>query len=395
MKKTIFLLVTLMIACSGEASAQKWLKNVGKALEKVDKFLDTSTTSSSSTKSPAKSSDSGKTKVNQTDYTKKEVLAVDFNNVGEPVDLGLSVKWSSRNFGAAEPFQYGAYTTLQEDNLSKYWGDEWRLPTEAEWNELLTKCQIKAVEVRLKQTGTQIDEVGYLLVIGPNGNKIWLPMAGLDEGDHNWHERSGGFYWISDFYTKPVASVSKGPFTMVEYIAPDYESGGLEKFYGDVNIYYGASLRPVYVGPEGAKAKAAERAAKGFPEKCQWQTTTSEEKNIIIDLNTADKEFMLFDIKTHGFIIVKDLQYGGKQVNTIDDVKVNGNSAKLKFTNYIDYNTYGGTLTFNPTDGSVTLSGLEMLEKSEFNKFLMNIPDEPIKFTRASSPLEYSTEIYE
>lgn len=71
MKKAIFLLVTLVIACSGEASAQKWLKNVGKALEKVDKFLDTSTASSSSAKSPAKSSDSGKTKVNQADSVAK------------------------------------------------------------------------------------------------------------------------------------------------------------------------------------------------------------------------------------------------------------------------------------------------------------------------------------
>lgn len=75
MKKVIFLLVTLMIACSGEASAQKWLKNVGKALEKVDKFLDTSTTSSSSakssSKSPSKSSAAGTTKVNQADSVAK------------------------------------------------------------------------------------------------------------------------------------------------------------------------------------------------------------------------------------------------------------------------------------------------------------------------------------
>lgn len=76
MKKVIFLLVTLMIACSGEASAQKWLKNVGKVIEKVDKFLDnTSTTSSSSakssSKSPSKSSATGTTKVNHADSVAK------------------------------------------------------------------------------------------------------------------------------------------------------------------------------------------------------------------------------------------------------------------------------------------------------------------------------------
>lgn len=97
MKKTIFLLVTLVIACSGEASAQKWLKNVGKALEKVDKFLDTSTTSSSSTKSSTKSSDSGKTKVNQADSIAK----------ADPGPFGLSNGyWGKESDGVARSISF-------------------------------------------------------------------------------------------------------------------------------------------------------------------------------------------------------------------------------------------------------------------------------------------------
>lgn len=97
MKKTIFLLVTLMIACSGEASAQKWLKNVGKALEKVDKFLDTATTSSSSAKSPAKSSDSGKTKVNQADSVAK----------ADPGPFGLpNGYWGKESDGVARSISF-------------------------------------------------------------------------------------------------------------------------------------------------------------------------------------------------------------------------------------------------------------------------------------------------
>lgn len=97
MKKAIFLLVTLVIACSGEASAQKWLKNVGKALEKVDKFLDTSTTSSSSAKSSTKSSDSGKTKVNQADSIAK----------ADPGPFGLSNGyWGKESDGVARSISF-------------------------------------------------------------------------------------------------------------------------------------------------------------------------------------------------------------------------------------------------------------------------------------------------
>lgn len=105
MKKTIFLLVTLMIACSGEASAQKWLKNVGKALEKVDKFLDTSTTSSSSAKAPAKSPDSGKTKVNQADSVAK----------ADPGPFGLSNGyWGKESDGVARSISFAPEGVKEE-----------------------------------------------------------------------------------------------------------------------------------------------------------------------------------------------------------------------------------------------------------------------------------------
>lgn len=109
MKKVIFLLVTLMIACSGEASAQKWLKNVGKALEKVDKFLDTSTTSSSSSKSssksPSKSSAAGTTKVNQADSVAK----------ADPGPFGLSNGyWGKEADGVARSISFAPEGVKEE-----------------------------------------------------------------------------------------------------------------------------------------------------------------------------------------------------------------------------------------------------------------------------------------
>ena len=127
------------------------------------------------------------------------------------VDLGLSVKWATCNIGAETPEQQGLLyawgeTTPKEeytwDNykfgpdtaLSKYcakpdvawhgftdakttlelsddaahvnWRGRWRMPTQAEWNELIEKC-----------TWTQTEYMGVkgYDVKASNGNRIFLP----------------------------------------------------------------------------------------------------------------------------------------------------------------------------------------------------------------------------
>ena len=127
------------------------------------------------------------------------------------VDLGLSVKWATCNIGAETPEQQGLLyawgeTTPKEeytwDNykfgpdtaLSKYctkpdvawhgftdakttlelsddaahvnWRGRWRMPTQAEWNELIEKC-----------TWTQTEYMGVkgYDVKATNGNRIFLP----------------------------------------------------------------------------------------------------------------------------------------------------------------------------------------------------------------------------
>lgn len=136
------------------------------------------------------------------------------------VDLGLSVKWATTNVGAAIPSDYGDYfawaevntkSEYTEENCSTYnkdipdikgnptydvarakWGSTWRMPTATEMQELRDSCTWR---------WTSQDGVEGALVIGPNGNSIFLPAAGFRTGTAtNWCEEHG-FYWSSQPYT--------------------------------------------------------------------------------------------------------------------------------------------------------------------------------------------------
>ena len=129
------------------------------------------------------------------------------------VDLGLSVKWASCNVGATSPeqlgdmFAWGETTTKEqykEDNYLYYvsttdsymdigldikgtdydaahvkWGGSWRMPTRAEFDELMKKCQWEWVN---------LNGINGYKVIGKNGNSIFLPV---EKNNH---------YWTSDIW---------------------------------------------------------------------------------------------------------------------------------------------------------------------------------------------------
>ena len=118
------------------------------------------------------------------------------------VDLGLSVKWAWCNVGASLPEEYGHYFAWGEltqkysfdrSNYALYnsdqnsyvdvgknisgtaydvaryrLGDDWRLPTEEEVQELKDKC---------KWEKSSLNGVDGMFVTGPNGNRIFLPNA--------------------------------------------------------------------------------------------------------------------------------------------------------------------------------------------------------------------------
>lgn len=134
----------------------------------------------------------------------------------EYVDLGLSVKWATCNVGAFFPSDYGDYYAWGEISTKKEyignnsvtynkafgdiggvpqydvaradWGGSWRLPTESEFRELVEVC---------RWTWTIIDGVKGYHVVGPNGNAIFLPVAGYRYGASLGSAGAGGYYWSS------------------------------------------------------------------------------------------------------------------------------------------------------------------------------------------------------
>ena len=121
----------------------------------------------------------------------------------EAVDLGLSVKWATCNYGASSSYGYGNYyawgeTTMRNsyyrdtykyynsrtdrDNdlmntiqgskydVAKNWGSNWRMPSKSEYEELLNKCSWK--------WATMSGVNGYIIT-SSNGMSIFLPANSL------------------------------------------------------------------------------------------------------------------------------------------------------------------------------------------------------------------------
>jgi len=134
------------------------------------------------------------------------------------VDLGLpsELKWATCNVGASTPSEYGDYyawgeiepkesytienslTWEQEignisgnpqyDAARANWGSTWRMPTNAEFDELAEEC----VWEWTNEGGNN----GYR-VTGPNGNSIFLSAAGNRYGPSLNYAGTDGDYWSS------------------------------------------------------------------------------------------------------------------------------------------------------------------------------------------------------
>ena len=190
------------------------------------------------------------------------------------VDLGLSVKWATRNVGASSPEGYGNYyawgetspksnyawstykwcngseTTLTKYNtMSDYgtvdhrmvldlsddaahvnWGGKWRMPTDMERAELRNNCTwtwttqngVNGYRVTSNKTG-YTDKSIFLPATGYR-NKTSLLSVGLD-----------GYYWIASPLNVPDPVCASGIYFKSSNVSESI-------FYR----YYGQSIRPVY-----------------------------------------------------------------------------------------------------------------------------------------------------
>ena len=139
----------------------------------------------------------------------------------EGVDLGLSVKWAARNVGAATPtdagsyfawgevsdkfeFSPGSYLGAEGDAATAIMGSGWRIPTDAEWEELMNGCVWH---------WTEFDSVkGYLLVSkNPDYNDaaLFLPAAGYCDDCYSYLTGVKGYYWSASIVeSKPSYAYS-------------------------------------------------------------------------------------------------------------------------------------------------------------------------------------------
>ena len=193
------------------------------------------------------------------------VEAADYTSV----DLGLSVRWATYNVGASAPtgagnryawgetttkgtyswstYQYGtAYNAMTkyctnsgygtvdnratleaaDDAATKNWGEKWRTPTYAEWQELKTKCTWKWTD---NYNSTNVK--GYTIT-ATNGNTIFLPVTGFGyNSETQWTD--DGYYWSSSLHTTPSDA----------YYVQFSSTGVAEN--NNIFRYYGQAVRPV------------------------------------------------------------------------------------------------------------------------------------------------------
>lgn len=190
----------------------------------------------------------------------------------EAVDLGLSVKWATCNVGATAPERAGGYyawgETVEKRNydwstykwckgssntLTKYctdssygavdnktvldpeddvahvkWGGSWRMPTIEEHEELGRLCTL---------VWCSVNNVSGCKVIGPNGNSVFFPAAGV-KYDCCLEGKGEVFVgWLNTLYNKE-------DYTYCAYCI-ELELAELEPDYDAYDREMGLSVRPV------------------------------------------------------------------------------------------------------------------------------------------------------
>ena len=107
-----------------------------------------------------------------------------------PVDLGLSVKWAESNLGTTVATENGNYYAWNaKDPVPGLCGKEWRMPTKAEFEELINSCNV--------EEATQDGVKCYKITSKSNSNSIFLPAAGYKKGTELRDDQAYGYYWSS------------------------------------------------------------------------------------------------------------------------------------------------------------------------------------------------------
>lgn len=185
-------------------------------------------------------------------------------NISEDVavDLGLNVLWAPFNVGCDRPslcmtggyYGYGDptgkltsvddkscfmywnvsaqddYSATEFDIARVQWGGKWRTPRRDDMDELINRCQWTFIQPKGFPPG--------YLIIGPNGNRIFLPLAGFRYEFEYYELGKMGYYWITTPRDKELTDLS-GFVGLALTLVPS----GIQ--YGYVIVNDGFSVRPV------------------------------------------------------------------------------------------------------------------------------------------------------
>ncbi len=313
MKRYLFVTFTLLFAIgAGQVEAQSFLKKMGKAIEKeVGKTVENKLNQLKEKSQPkqteeqpaqeaaqpshanatAKAAPAAKNKLvtptiveSQANYAQSGTL-----NNHEWVDLGLpsGTRWATCNVDAATPSQPGkhyawgeiatksSYTTANnkfykkpaddfsgdktKDVAAAKWGNGWRTPTRAEFDELVFYCNWKYVQ----KGGRWGAEISSPL----NGKSIFLPATGMKDGT-SLQETSGcGMYWTAT----PLSDQWNSG-------AHEYHFGGALGEMGVSERSYGYAVRPVTDNPDmintpsQGETNGHQWVDLGLPSGTKWAT---------------------------------------------------------------------------------------------------------------------------
>lgn len=182
------------------------------------------------------------------------------------VDLGLSVRWSTRNLGASsydKPGDYYAWgeTSVKEtytrencktnsitfdiqgnqnyDPVAAKWGNGWRMPTMDEFVELVLNCDWKWICTE--------NYIGALGVSKKNGESIFLPAEGYMFNGKTIEKEIVGYYWSANPDLKYSDNQAKG-LTFFSTAIKTYQGPkDKEIVFNDPELEkcYGMLIRPV------------------------------------------------------------------------------------------------------------------------------------------------------
>lgn len=214
-------------------------------------------------------------------YGEQQSFTTEFSS-GNPayvdLDLPSGLLWATCNVGADSPEEYGDYFAFGEiqpkndytwsnyqycngnyNQITKYcantsygyngfvdylfillpeddvatvnWGENWRMPTKYEWRELFQNTT---------PSWTAQNGVNGILFTASNGNTLFLPATGYQQGNFFYGVGNHANYWSS------TVNTDNSCYADVFFLNSSGHSYSLNNCYR----YYGQPVRPVYSVPQ-------------------------------------------------------------------------------------------------------------------------------------------------